>query len=115
MCSQLLRNAPISVIVVGWVRTNSGPTSWELKIACPPDPNTLNRTVGVAAPRASTSARGVVPAMSAVSPRPRLAALVGPVVSWQAAAPKAVRHRITDGLMVPPGLVGAHPYSLASR
>src|SRR5947207_13750628 len=100
MVPQLLTNPPISVIVVGWVRMNSGPTNWWLRIATPLDPNTLNRVAGVAAPRASSSERVDVPTTSAVRPRPRLAVSLGPAVSWQAEATRAVRPRITNVLIV---------------
>src|SRR5438034_692636 len=104
---QLFTNPPISVIVVGWVRMNSGPTNWKLRIDDPPDPNALNCVAGVAAPKASSSERVDVPTTSAVSPRPRLAVSLVPAASLQAAATRAVRPRITNVLIVPPRFVVA--------
>src|SRR4051812_24696435 len=101
MSPQLLTNPPISVIVVGWVRMNSGPTNWELLIVVPADPNTLNCVAGVAAPNASTSESVDVPTTPAVRPGPRSAVSLGAVASWQAAAIRAVRPSITDVLIVP--------------
>src|SRR5688572_33260391 len=98
MSPQLLTNPPISVIVVGWVRTNSGPTNWELIRVSPPAPNTLNFVAGVAAPNASSSERVDGPTTSAVELRSRSAVSPGPVGSWQAAASRAVRPRTTDVL-----------------
>src|SRR5439155_9412211 len=111
---ELLRNPPISVIVVGWVRMNAGPTNWELRTDIPPDPDTLNCVVGVAAPKASSIETVGVPKMrSALSPRPRLEVSFGPAASLHAPATRVARPKITNGLIVPPqcGL----PHANASR
>src|SRR4051812_27381847 len=100
MLPQLLRNPPISVIVVGCVRLNSGPTNWELLTVHPDDPNTLNFVAGVAAPNASTSERVDAPTVLAAIAGSGLAVSPGWTGSWQAATARALRPRITNVLIV---------------